>query len=82
MQADYFFNFPGASHSSGAVVSYSDAHVEWHRWQDSRTIHPNSPNYHAHNDPSSGNVDLAWIRARTTVVKDGFTVVGARPQFY
>jgi prepilin-type N-terminal cleavage/methylation domain-containing protein len=78
MQSDIFFNFPGASHSGGAVVSYADDHVEWHRWQDSRTINPRSANYHAHNDASSRNVDIAWMRVRTTVLKDG-VVIGPNP---
>ena len=69
MQADTFFNFPGSSHSRGAVVAFGDTHVEWHRWQNPRTITPNSPNYHLHNDPSPGNVDLAWLRDRTTLHK-------------
>lgn len=67
MDSDTFFNWPGASHSRGSVVSFSDGHVEWHRWLDARTIAASSPNYHMHNDPSPGNQDLAWIRARTSV---------------
>ena len=69
MQTDTFFNFPGTSHSRGTIISYSDSHVDWHRWLDARTLNPNSPNYHAHNDASPGNVDIAWMRARTTVLK-------------
>lgn len=69
MQTDVFFNFPGASHSRGTIISYSDGHVDWHRWLDARTLNPNSPDYHLHNDASPGNVDIAWIRARTTVLK-------------
>jgi prepilin-type N-terminal cleavage/methylation domain-containing protein/prepilin-type processing-associated H-X9-DG protein len=67
MQSDVFFNWPGASHSHGTEVSYADGHVEYHRWLDARTLNPNSPNYHMHNDASPRNGDLAWIRARTTV---------------
>jgi len=69
MQSDSFFNFPGSSHTQGTVVSYSDGHVESHRWKDSRTIHPRSANFHQHDEPSPGNVDLAWIRERTSVLK-------------
>ncbi len=69
MQTDVFFNFPGASHSRGTIISYSDGHVDWHRWLDARTINANSPDYHLHNDASPGNVDIAWMRARTTVLK-------------
>jgi hypothetical protein len=69
MQTDTFFNFPGASHERGTEVSYADGHVEWHRWLDGRTIRPNSPNYHSHTDGSPGNIDLGWMRARTSVAK-------------
>jgi hypothetical protein len=77
MQNDTFFNFPGASHSRGTIVAYSDAHVEWHRWKDPRTLNPNSPNYHSHNDSSPGNTDIAWLRDRATVAPSGFA--GPKP---
>jgi hypothetical protein len=69
MDSDTFFNFPGSSHSRGNVVSFADTHVEWHRWKDSRTIIAYSPNYHSHSDASPNNVDLGWMRARTSVKK-------------
>jgi prepilin-type N-terminal cleavage/methylation domain-containing protein len=64
---DYFFNFPSSAHSRGGVLSYADNHVEWHRWQDGRTIAAQSLNYHMHHELSTGNVDLQWLRDRTTV---------------
>jgi prepilin-type processing-associated H-X9-DG protein len=69
MTSDVFFNWPGASHAHGAVVSFADGHVEWHRWLNARTLNPTSPNFHAHNDSAPVNQDLAWMRARTTVAK-------------
>ena len=78
MQSDTYFNWPGASHSRGTEVSYADGHVEWHRWLDSRTLRPNSSNYHMHNDSVPGNVDLAWIRQRTTVPKNGMLTTPSR----
>lgn len=69
MAADRFFNFPGASHNRAAVISFSDSHVETHRWTDARTVTAASPDYHKHADASPGNQDLAWLRARTTVLK-------------
>jgi prepilin-type N-terminal cleavage/methylation domain-containing protein len=65
---DYFFNFPLSAHSRGGVLSFADNHVEWHRWLDGRTIAAYSLHYHAHHDQSFGNVDLQWLRSRTTVV--------------
>jgi prepilin-type N-terminal cleavage/methylation domain-containing protein/prepilin-type processing-associated H-X9-DG protein len=67
MEADNFFNFPGSSHKNGANISFSDGHVETHRWTDQRTISAYSADYHLHSDGSSGNKDLAWIRERTSV---------------
>ena len=67
MDHESFFNFPNSSHNRGGVVSFADGHVEHHRWKDQRTITAYSPDYHLHNDPSAHNVDLAWLRDRTTV---------------
>lgn len=69
MQLDQFFNFPGSSHNRGAVISFADGHVETHRWTDQRTITAYASRYHDHNEGSSGNRDLAWLRERTTVIK-------------
>ncbi len=69
MSQEAFFNFPNSSHNRGGVVSFVDGHVERHRWQDQRTISAFSPDYHRHSDPSPRNVDLAWLRERTTVHK-------------
>ena len=69
MDRDSFFNFPNSSHSRGGVLAFSDGHAEYHRWQDQRTITAYSPDYHRHDDPSPNNVDLAWFRARATVLR-------------
>jgi prepilin-type processing-associated H-X9-DG protein len=69
MQQDSFFNFPGAAHDNGAVMSFADGHAENHRWQDPRTIVAYSPDYHLHQDFSPGNPDIQWLRDRTTVPK-------------
>ncbi len=69
MDRDLFFNYPGVSHNNGAVLSFSDGHVEHHKWLDGRTIRPQSADYHRHSDPSPGNRDLAWLRLRTTVLR-------------
>ncbi len=69
MARDSFFNFPNSSHHRGGVVSFADAHVEYHQWRDARTVVAYSSDYHRHDEPSPGNTDLAWIRLRTTVHK-------------
>ncbi len=67
MTRDSIFNFPNSSHNRGGVLAFGDGHVEHHRWRDARTIRAFSNYYHGHDDPSPNNVDLAWLRARTTV---------------
>jgi prepilin-type processing-associated H-X9-DG protein len=69
MDEEVFFNFPNSSHNKGGVVSFADGHVEHHRWRDPRTLRAFSTDYHAHHDPSPGNLDLLWLRQRTTVHK-------------
>jgi prepilin-type N-terminal cleavage/methylation domain-containing protein len=69
MKDEVFLLFPGNSHSQGDAISSVDGHVEHHRWRDPRTIAAQSSNYHGHHDASPGNVDLLWLRQRTTVPK-------------
>ena len=69
MQIERFFNWPGSSHNRGGVISYSDGHVETHRWADARTVAALSSDYHAHSDVSPRNKDIGWLRERTTVPK-------------
>jgi len=60
---------PGGRKLRGAVISFVDGHVERHAWRDGRTLAALSQNYHGHDDPWPGNVDLPWLRKRTTVPK-------------
>jgi prepilin-type processing-associated H-X9-DG protein len=69
MHKESFFNFPNSSHNRGGVASFGDGHVEYHRWRDARTIAAVSARYHDHDDASDGNVDLAWLKQRTSVPK-------------
>jgi|ERR1051325_9491520 prepilin-type N-terminal cleavage/methylation domain-containing protein/prepilin-type processing-associated H-X9-DG protein len=69
MTTDYFFNFPGSSHNRRAVISFTDGHVDTHKWTDPRTLAARSTDYHQHSDASPGNLDLAWLRERTTVLR-------------
>jgi prepilin-type N-terminal cleavage/methylation domain-containing protein len=68
MEEDLIFNFPNSSHNRGGTISFSDGHTEHHTWKDQRTITAYSRDYHRHSDPSPGNADLGWLRARTTVL--------------
>jgi len=69
MAQEAFFNFPNSSHNRGGVIAFADGHVERHRWMDQRTITAFSPDYHHHSDPSPKNIDLAWLRERTSIRK-------------
>jgi prepilin-type N-terminal cleavage/methylation domain-containing protein len=69
MADDSFFNFPNNSHRRGGIVSFSDGHVEYHRWRDPFTVKAYSPDYHRHRDSSPRNQDIVWLRQRTTVLK-------------
>jgi len=61
-----FFNWPGINHDHGASISFADGHVEGHRWHDPRTIKPKSPDFHNHDDSSSRNADIDYLRLHAT----------------
>ncbi len=66
MDAESIFNWPNSSHNAGGVISFTDGHVDYHRWRDPRTLAAKSADYHQHNDASPNNQDLRWLRERTT----------------
>jgi prepilin-type N-terminal cleavage/methylation domain-containing protein/prepilin-type processing-associated H-X9-DG protein len=61
-----FLHIPGAYHNGSGVNTFADGHVEGHKWLDARTLRPHLADYHHHDDPSPGNVDIQWLRERTT----------------
>ncbi len=68
MTAPRWFSYPNASHNRGGVMSFADGHVEYHRWMNPETFAP-SPNtdWHGHQTTTAANnVDLLWLRDRTT----------------
>jgi prepilin-type N-terminal cleavage/methylation domain-containing protein/prepilin-type processing-associated H-X9-DG protein len=66
MDRESFFNFPSAAHNGGGVLSFCDGHVSYHRWVDANTIAGYSDNYHRHDDPFPGNVDIQWLQGHAT----------------
>lgn len=65
---DVFFHLPAAHHNNGGVVSFTDGHVEAHRWFDPKVFQTASPGARImHNLSSPRSRDLTWIRDRTTV---------------
>lgn len=69
MDKESFFNFPGSAHKGGGVISFTDAHLESHRWEDARTIKAESSNYHAHDDASPQNIDIKWLQEHATAAQ-------------
>lgn len=64
------FHCPSSQHGGGGSVSFADGHVEVHRWLDPRTRPaPDLDGNVMHSTLCAGSVDMAWIRARTTVLK-------------
>jgi prepilin-type N-terminal cleavage/methylation domain-containing protein/prepilin-type processing-associated H-X9-DG protein len=64
---DIVYNYPFIAHNKGGVVSFADGHVEWHRWQDPRTLSPASLNYHGHSDSLPNNPDIKWLKYHATI---------------
>jgi len=71
MAADVFVHYPSTLHAGGGVVAFADGHVESHKWLDPRTRRDlgTTASYIPHNEPSSKNDDLNWLRIRATSKK-------------
>lgn len=61
-----FLHIPASYHNRAGVNTFADGHIEAHRWQDPRTINPGKIDYHGHDLPSPGNLDIVWIKDHTT----------------
>jgi prepilin-type N-terminal cleavage/methylation domain-containing protein len=69
MDTDQWVHYPSTFHRNLGVLAYADGRAETRKWLDPRTrkgIPPGSSNYIPHDDPSSGNQDLYWLRTKTT----------------
>jgi prepilin-type processing-associated H-X9-DG protein len=60
-----FYHYPASGHGGKGVVSFSDGHVEKHKWNDKRTRKNNVKGILAHWDWSPGNEDIEWLRNHT-----------------
>jgi prepilin-type N-terminal cleavage/methylation domain-containing protein len=71
MDSDVWVHYPSSFHRGLGVVSFADGRVESHKWLDPRTKKglPAGQQMIPHGDPSPGNQDLYWVRARTTSLK-------------
>jgi prepilin-type N-terminal cleavage/methylation domain-containing protein len=68
--SDGFFHYPATHHIRSGVVSFTDGHVEAHRWVDSRTF-AKAPlgQKIGHDRASPNNSDVKWIREHATESK-------------
>lgn len=60
MQSPEWIDWPTTSHDGAGTLSFADAHVEAHRWVDSRTPVGTLVNRR----PVPGSPDYAWLRER------------------
>ena len=71
MESQYsIVDTPGNYHDNGAVLSFADGHVEWHKWLEPSTTPPLRPGYHLSNvafPTSAHDRDMKWLTERTTV---------------
>jgi len=57
---------PAGYHDSGAHLSFADGHVEYHRWQDARTLQPvKYAKWLPAETDSPDNPDIKWLQERT-----------------
>ena len=70
-----FFHLPGFFHNRGAMTSFADGHIEYHRWTDKRTMEtlpektPGEALFNLSGRASANNRDLRWIQDRATARK-------------
>jgi prepilin-type N-terminal cleavage/methylation domain-containing protein/prepilin-type processing-associated H-X9-DG protein len=57
-------NLPGSYHSRGANISFTDGHVEMHRWAVPDTVRPNREGGAGGGFPANPRTDYEWLRER------------------
>ena len=62
-------SYPAGYHDGGANLSFADGHVEYHRWQDARTLPPVKYEKWLAETESPDNPDVAWLQERTVFSK-------------
>jgi prepilin-type processing-associated H-X9-DG protein len=68
-------DFPASRHNGGAVVSFTDGHVIFKKWQDPRTRQPVTGNYLS-GRAQPHNPDKEWLRVRTALLKPNAKLIG------
>lgn len=65
-----FYHVPATYHSAGGMESFADAHVDYHRWRDPRTLVLGQSHVHSHDLASPLNEDAIWLQNHTTTKTD------------
>ena len=63
----YFYHIPSTEHNGSGVISFTDGHVEVHRWADPDTVERGHRPFVTHQDISGPNKDLQWLRTHASV---------------
>jgi len=58
-------SYPAGYHNGGANLSFADGHVEYHRWQDARTLPPVKYTKWLAEEESPNNPDVQWLQEHT-----------------
>jgi len=58
-------SYPAAYHERGANLSFADGRVEYHRWQDARTVPPVKFTRWLAQTESEDNPDVKWLQEHT-----------------
>ena len=65
---EWFYHLPFSGHDGAGILTFSDSHVETHRWVDSRTRTP-AYNLFNHFEGDPDNADLNWLLQHASVPK-------------
>jgi prepilin-type processing-associated H-X9-DG protein len=61
-------HLPASRHNGGAILSFTDGHVVFHKWKDPRTYQPVSGKV-LYGLWQTNNVDIKWLYDRATAPK-------------
>jgi prepilin-type N-terminal cleavage/methylation domain-containing protein len=66
-----FYHLPSVQHDRFGVLSFTDGHVEAHRWVEAGTIRESKPNWIPNHWTLwlPGNRDLMWLQERASVLR-------------
>lgn len=64
----WFYHLPFTGHGGSGVLTFSDSHVETHKWKDPRTIYPGYDLLN-HLEGNARNADLEWLLSHSSAPK-------------